>query len=359
MTHPFWIVNSSLLVLVCAGLIIINFVHIPVPKRQEIMPLLSATGTRELRTITVNIKKIYENDLFNSYQKPIVVKKEAVHIPFPEPPKPETITLSKEVQPKFLEKLNIVLKGSIVVHSDLSKNRAIILITKTEQEATYKVGDRIDDAQLIRIFHNRVVFLRSNGQQEVIYLRPQDALNDNVYLSVQGWGNIIKEQKKHWYVVHPVEFTQRVKNISQLIQMLNLSTVYQKGSAIGIRIGQLEPQSLGTHLGLQTGDIVISINGVMPNTTKNRVDLYNSIVKEAYPQDITLLIVRQKREVTVRYTIEEFFLPDNALETQIDATVLPATPAPLQPSSTEVGGSFDTTLKRIQTRERQFMLARA
>ena len=38
-----------------------------------------------------------------------------------------------------------------------------------------------EDAQLIKIFNNKAIFLRANGQQEVLYLRPKDAQLDPTY----------------------------------------------------------------------------------------------------------------------------------------------------------------------------------
>ena len=43
-----------------------------------------------------------------------------------------------------------------------------------------KTGDVIEDAQLMRIFSNKVVLVRSNGQQEVLYLREKDAKTDPI-----------------------------------------------------------------------------------------------------------------------------------------------------------------------------------
>jgi len=99
-------------------------------------------------------------------------------------------------KPKFLDPLDITLKGIIVlVHND-SKNRAIIADNKTNKELTYKVGSAIEDAQLIRILSNKVIFLRSNGQQEVLYLREKDAELDPVYTIIDNWDGIIQKEAR-------------------------------------------------------------------------------------------------------------------------------------------------------------------
>ncbi len=65
--------------------------------------------------------------------------------------------------------------------------------TRTNKESSYKVGDMIEDAQLIRIFSNKVILMRANGQQEVLYLREKDAKLDPTYASGENWEGIISQ----------------------------------------------------------------------------------------------------------------------------------------------------------------------
>ena len=128
------------------------------------------------------------------------IRKELPHIkqlestiPFPEPPAQQKIVIPAIIEPEFLDPLQVTLKGIIVVSSNDSKNRAMIQDNKTMQEGTYKVGDLIQDAQLIRIFKNKIIFLRLNGQQEVLYLREQDAKVDPAYSLSHEWDTVVKK----------------------------------------------------------------------------------------------------------------------------------------------------------------------
>ena len=278
MKHPFWIVNSTLLLLFIFVLGFVYFSRVSLPRREYIEPEPYFKPTEKM--VQVNIKKIYENDLFGTYSKEFPTPGQPdFSVPFPEPPRDAIVPIPAAPKPQFLDPLPISLKGIIIIRSDHTKNRAILEDNKTKQEATYKVGDSIEDAQLIRIFSNKIIFLRSNGQQEVLYLREQDAKDDPMYAIIEGWEEVIRPLDATRFIVNKDTFAKRVPNLAQFIDMLRLTTAYQKGESVGTRIGQLDKNGLGTYLGLQTGDIITSINGIPTGSSEQRLTIYKSIIK--------------------------------------------------------------------------------
>lgn len=307
MNFPFWLANGPLLFFAFFAFAFISITRKPVPEREEIKPLFS-TPKKELRSLAVNIQQIYENDLFETYKKELPrIEQPDFSIPFPEPPRPQIISVPEIHEPKFLDPLNITLKGIIVVSTSDKKNRAIITNNETEQESTYKVGDVMEDAQLIRIFRNKVTFFRSNGQQEVLYLREQDAQLDPSYSSIEEWNTVVQETGENNYIISPQAFTHRIKNIAQFINMLELTTGYKNGTSIGIQVGSSDTKSLGVHLGLQRGDLVYSINDIPPTSIENRLAIYNNMAHLKSGDTITTKMTRNKQELTLHYKIQEFF----------------------------------------------------
>lgn len=176
MKYPLWILNSSLLFFT---LLVLCFAFVSrqrVPVRESIVPE-EAAPLFDQESLKINIAKIYENDLFGTYVKemPTPTEDQKVGEALPPPPTPKAPVTPEIPRPQFLDPLNISLKGIIVFVHDSSKNRAIIENNQTKQEASYQLGNNIEDAQLIRILSNKVIFLRSNGQQEVLYLKERDA----------------------------------------------------------------------------------------------------------------------------------------------------------------------------------------
>lgn len=307
MKHPFWIINLGLLSLVLIAFAFISISRVKVPRVSEQDLETEEVAPRKEQKVAINIKKIYENDLFGTYVQEIVPMRQAeIAIPFPTPPAQQKITIPPLMEPEFLDPLQITLKGIVVVGSNDSKNRAMIQDNKTTQEGTYKVGDLIQDAQLIRIFRNKVIFLRVNGQQEVLYLREQDAKTDPVYNVTHEWDTVIKKTGNNSYLINPQSFAEQIKTLTGCIDLLNATTAYQQGKSVGLRIGSSNKSSFGLLMGLQNGDIIVSINGIPAQTTQERLAIYKNITSLKAGNTVTVKLIRKNRDVTIVYTLEDF-----------------------------------------------------
>lgn len=257
--------------------------------------------------LDINIRKIYEDDLFDTFTKdlpvpPAIIRHEA---PIPQPPREQQAFVAKKPEPKFLDPLDITLKGVIIVGTNESKNRAIIADNKTLVEATYKTGDSIEDAQLIRIFGKKILFLRSNGQQEVLYLHEEDAKQDPTYLMEKDWSQVIKKIDTYSYIINPTNFIQKVVNLALFIDLLNISTAYKDGKSIGCQIGNIAPGSLGDALGLQKNDIVLSINNIPTTNTNHRIDAYKHVTDLLDGDIINTQIQRNNQNIKIIYTLKK------------------------------------------------------
>ncbi|HZW60705.1 MAG TPA: hypothetical protein VFF04_00605, partial [Candidatus Babeliales bacterium] len=227
-------------------------------------------------------------------------------IPFPEPPQPRKVQIPKEPVPQFVDPLNIVLKGIIVVHNDDSKNRALITDTRTKKEEIYKVGDVFEDAQLIKIFNKKVVFLRSNGQQEVLYLRSKDAELDPAYVPYSNWKDMVRQINDEEYLVSPHEFSAHITTLAQFIDLFDLTTVYSQGESIGCRVGRIEDGSLAEALGFKPNDLILMVDGIPATDSKNRFKIYKTIVAMKTKESIVVELERENNAMTLTYTLEDF-----------------------------------------------------
>ncbi len=304
MRHPFWIVNSSLLLLLLLTASMLYLLRMPIPQKESITPTATTTGKKSAAAFTVNISKIYEHDLFDTYQKeePQVV---AASVPeVPESPQPIVATTPKPPEPLFVDPLDVVLRGISIISTEESKNRAVIEDTKTGTEKMYKIGDFVYDAQLIRIFNNKIILLRSNGQQEVLYVRETDAKTDPVYVSVGGWQDVAHFQENGTIAVVRQEFVSRVKNLAAFLDLLDLTTAYKDGVSMGCRIGIVESNSLAYQLGLRPSDIIISVNDIPTALTQDRVKIFKTITNLSDEQPFRVSLIRNGKEYTLTYIIE-------------------------------------------------------
>lgn len=345
MNNPFWLLNNILVLLLTTASLFVYFTRVSVPEREDIEPLLYSKPKKQ-QHIAINLKHIYEQDLFGTYSNESAFVQPKITInPFPEPPRPQPTIVPEPPRPKFLEPLAITLKGIIVIANDEAKNSAIITINKTEQEAIYKVGSTIEDAQLIRITSNKAIFLRPNGQQEIIYLNEDDAKADQTYVVFADWESIVHQKDNSTYAIDPKSFIQQVKNIAEFIDIFGLTTSYQKGVSVGTRIGTIADSSLPAAMGFASGDIILSINAIPTTSTENRLLIYNTIIGHQPGEIITVQLVRRNRIIELYYHVAEF--------TPIPEQKPPA----IQSLITNEPEAFANTLQKMQDRERQHMLA--
>jgi type II secretion system protein C len=303
--HPIWIVNSALLGLVFLASLFVPFSRVRIPRAASIQPEELVPRIKKKQEFEINIKKIYENDLFGTYRKETPVYQEPVYkLELPPAPPAQVPIIPKKPEPAFVEPLDITLKGIIIVADNEEKSRIIIADNKTNRERTFKVGESIEDAQLIRIFNNKIILLRANGQQEVIYLRQQDAVRDPAYAMLDGWSDVIKPTGPRTFTINTTLFTSRIHNLAQFIELLSLSTAYKDGVSVGSRIGVIKDQSLGFSLGFQTGDIITRINGIDATTTEERLRIYHEILEQDADTPIQVEFTRRGIPSTNSYTLQ-------------------------------------------------------
>lgn len=306
MTHPIWLLNSSLLLL---SVILSGFLYLmysPIPTREALEPARVSSTAPKSTTSQVNIRKIYEQDLFNTYRE---VARPGQATPFltqaPRPPEPTMVKIPEIPEIQFLAPLDITLKGIIVFSNNPDKNRIIIENNKTKEEKALHLSDTIEDAIIIRILPNKVIFLRSNGQQEILYVREWDAKTDPTFTTVVQWEDIIKQTAPSIYSINATAFAERVNNLSQFIDMLGLTTAYKKGMSVGCKIGVMDQQSFGPKIGLKEDDIIMRIADMPTEKTEDRMNIYKMVSSMNLPKTITVDIIRNNIPMVITYVVSD------------------------------------------------------
>ena len=363
MKSPIWILNSALAVLFILVLGLIFFTRKEAPKRKPLTPDMSHVAPVKKDVSKVNLVRIYERDLFNTYIKPTApIIEDPLTKLLPQPPLPLPLPKPQPQNPQFLPPLEITLKGIIYTNND-KENRAIIADNKTNQEELYKVGDKVGDADLIRIGKNKIFLIRANGQQETIFITAADAQKDPIYTRDSAWTPVIQQVDNTQYIVDPKAFVRRITNLAQLIDMLDMTTAFEKGRSVGCRVGRMNPQSIGPSMGLQSGDIIVSINGIHTTTTKDRVAIYNQIKDLTSGGTINVTLLRNNTELELSYVLQKI-AKDEAQEvpqvgTQLGTQQKVAQRTMKKPTSASVlaeSSKFSPVAQNLNKRDQHAML---
>jgi len=305
MRHPLWLVNTAFLFLLAASAVFTFFSTEKPPKRVALEPQASY-APKGASANTVDIAPIYENDLFDTYHKVTAkpVEKDFTSL-MPTIPTASTKQTPPDQTQPFLAPLDIKLRGIITV-DDESNNIAIIADTKTTEQKNYKAGDILEDARLIKVLPNKAIFIRSNGQQETLYMHEKDLETDPALIEARAhWLNVIKKVQENLFLLDPEIFVEVTKNIAQLIDILNLTTVYQKGKNIGCKVGEIAHNSLASAMGLEPHDIITKIDDITLSTTDHRYEAYQKVTKKIFGQTVVVDIIREEQPLKISYKLHD------------------------------------------------------
>ena len=341
MRHPLWLLNSLLLGIIVLALGFALMSRQTLPKK--LMTKVKPTHIQKPQTSeSVDITKIYENDLFNTYREILAPVEETHYVkPIPNPPTTSPVVIPEEPKQPFFPPLDASLKGVMMVNDD-SLCIAMIMNNKTKKESNYKIGDIIEDAQIVKILPTKILLIRSNSQQETLYLTEKDIANDPVLTQEEeNWIHVIKKVSDNSYSIDPTTFVQSIPNLGFFIDMLNISTVYKSGKSIGCKIGKVTPKSIGESMGLQQNDIVQKIYGISAETIEQRLQIYEKIKNTNLNENFTIEILRANNPITLTIMLENF---ENNLDNLAKQASAPETMLQ-SPSPDEIELEYERILK--------------
>lgn len=238
--------------------------------------------------------------------------------PSPKPEKePEKISILKPVPPPALDSL-VKLKGIIYFYEGGSC--AVIGGKKKNEEIICKVGDIVENAEIVKINENEVVFMY-NGKEEHIELKKglapagltevQPGINAGIPSSAGSSANA--------RVVNPVgavspKFAEPVsvnfektiadlQNDKKLMRNLNVTPNVQEGKVDGFRISNIPSGSLPYQYGLRDGDVLRRVNGVSIDSMATGFSVYNKIVKEG-TNLVTVEVLRDNAPLILTFRLK-------------------------------------------------------
>jgi type II secretion system protein C len=326
MRQPLWAINSSLLLFCILGQVVFLLLHAPIARRTSLEPDPLSTMDKK-SYITVDIKKIYGvNDLFDTYT-PMMAQAKTVEPEIPPIPNaPPLIPLSIPVEtPKvFIPPLAVTLKGVMYAHDQPAQSVAIIQFQNSKEEMNYHVGQLINDAQILKIYPNRIIVVRSNGQKETLYLHENEATKDVAAQTAKEIATLHITIKNGVHQVPVQLFTKQVKGLGQFIDLLDLTTVYKKGKSVGCRVGKADKESLASKLGLQNDDIIEQIDNLPITDIASRVLAFDHVLTKNLGDVITVTLDRNGQRIQLKYELVQVAEQTPALTSAKSAK----TPAP-------------------------------
>lgn len=260
-------------------------------------PILAILEPEKIKS-PVSIDRIYGlRDIFGLYVPPSFSpnkKNMASSMPTFNPPTPPSPP--SPPKPQLQPPLNVGLNG--IIFSPIPDKCIAMATDDTGKEKLFGLGDPIRDGVIIKIAHNRIVIMRSNGQQETVYLR-----RETLPMSSATPNALIEKHTETNFTIDPLAFSQVVESLGSFVQSLDLTPVYESGNFTGIRIGEIKPDSIGSTLGLKTKDVVISINDFALTDIKARIKAYETVTKLKKGDSVKVVCMRDGTKQELHYEL--------------------------------------------------------
>lgn len=325
MRQPLWAINSSLLFFCLFGQTVFFLIRTPIPHKTSLEPDTVPVVDKKISTM-VDIAKIYgANDLFDTYVALSTLPKAIVPDIPPMPNVPNVIPLAipVETQKVFIAPLPVVLKGVMYLHDRPEQSVAIIQFQDSKEEINYHVGQLINDAQILKIYPNRIIIVRANGQRETLYLREDDAGKDLARDHAKGISTLDIAIKNGVYQIPVETLMAQIKGLGQFIDILHLTTVYKKGKSIGCRVGQANKDSLGFKLGFLPDDIIQQVDDLPVTDIASRILVFDHTIEKNIGDTINVQVERLGKITTLKY--ELIHAPEKSTVSIVNAKT-PTTP---------------------------------
>jgi len=306
MRQSLWVVNSSLLFLFLIAQVAFFLLHTPIPRRTSLEPDAIPVEAKKLG-LTVSIKNIYEqNDLFGTYVPvaPVEAKSAEPVIPvMPEAPSMIPLKIPLEPQKVFIAPLAVTLRGVMYNYDMPDKSIAIIQFQDSKEEINYRVGQLIADAQILKIYPNRVIVVRSNGQQETLYLSENEASKDMKIEVAKDISTIVIPIHQGVYHVPVEKLVKNIKSLGRFIEILDLTTVYKKGKSVGCSVKRVGTNTLADKLGFKAEDIIEQVDGIPVTDMSNRVEVFDHMIQKKIGDQFTVKVERSGKSVELKYIL--------------------------------------------------------
>jgi len=202
----------------------------------------------------------------------------------------ERIPLAKNLQ-------NYVLVGTIV--NENGENFAVITDKRKREQLLLQEGDRLEEARITRILRNNVIIQRDNQEQMLsIDYSARNLMQTKVSPAEQS---AAEEAPDTMYVDIDKDFVQKsLSNLQGFMQQAQIVPYMQDGRPAGYQLKNIQPGSAFDKLGLQDGDVIVSLNG-------DRIESPNQLM--AFREELTntdqasLQILRNGNTVDIEYSL--------------------------------------------------------
>ncbi len=239
----------------------------------------------------------------------------------PPPPQRPATSILKPLPLPSLDSL-ITLKG--IIYSPDGGSKAIIQISARKTDFLCEEGDIIENARIIKINESGLVFLYDDKEISLTLQKPQSG---TPAISVKDTSvKIVPSSSTTSTVLSPVSSTSSGSSVSipspqqprdiklndivekfrsdpKLISSIGITPYIQEGKVEGFTVNRIPDSSIIAETGIQEGDTIRRVNGVLIDSIGKAYAVYHGILK-SQSKIATLEILRNGQPIMLTYRLE-------------------------------------------------------
>jgi type II secretion system protein C len=194
----------------------------------------------------------------------------------PSPNAPLSPNSNDEIPPEVAEKFSeskeldyLKLVGTAVNSNNAPC--AVIDNTKTQSQALYKKGDKIDDADILEIQSDSVILAR-NGKHFKLIL--EKSTSPETQLKTD---ELLQETPNPFIYTTQEDVEKAWDETQDLMTMIELEQHFENGEPKGVRIEKVNPDTVFEKIGFKAGDILIQVDDMKMSIADDAMEVYNCI----------------------------------------------------------------------------------
>lgn len=194
--------------------------------------------------------------------------------------------------------LNLKLWGTI--QSTDGDSCAIIEDSSSKSQQLYKIGDKIKNSTIKMILREKVV-LTVDGVDEILQMEKIDRASGTSKGFSSGRGNSGPGNQRN-IPIDRREVESAMGDINNLMRQISVKPHISDGKPDGIAVASVQPNSIFKKAGLQSGDVILSIDGKEIKTFEDVMGMYESLKTSSR---IEMQVKRGDTPVSLVYNLSE------------------------------------------------------
>ena len=183
-------------------------------------------------------------------------------------PSARTAPVEKDVVRPIAE-MGLTLKGTITGPKEIAR----AIIEEKREQKSYKIGDEVKGAIVLAIYRNKVI-MDVNGQEQMLVV-------DETQSKATPTSRSAPLPSPRPAAPGNSGITSIMKNLDQYIGSARVVPYFKGGEPYGFRVSNLKEGTMVYDLGVRSGDIIRSVNGVPIRTPEDAFNAYQEMQNEA------------------------------------------------------------------------------